>query len=124
MKKRILFLTMIIALSLTSLTGCSYMKEYLGEKMLQKAEVADDVNYKNYKEYTLSGRLDEDGYYVEENDEIASEQSPITVTFSENNNLTVRYYEDSMHQTEIDVSNCYLNPGVYSGAAEHVARSM
>ena len=109
MKKAMLLLTALMAVSLT---GCSSINDYLTNQMMQKSGIYDDDSYQEYEQYADAGLLDADGYYVETGDEAEEEQhAPIHVTFSENNNLNVQYYTDDLHRSVVDGSNCYLNPG-------------
>lgn len=108
MKKQLLLLTMVMALTLT---GCAGVKDYLGDKMLQKSGVLDDANYHEYEQYAAAGQLDVDGYYIEETAEVTRSHPQVWVTFSENNNLDIQYYTDSSHRTAVDWTNCYVDPG-------------
>ena len=107
-KKTILFLSTMLALSLT---GCSGIKNHIKNQMLQQSGVLEDKNYKKYEEYEENGNLDDEGYYVEKTSEASQSHAQIHVTFAENNNLNVQYYTDVEHKDEINPADCYLNPG-------------
>ena len=94
MKKRMLLVASIVPIMIV-LSGCSPVKEYLGEKMKQRSEVRKNSDYTKYDEYLKNGNLDTNGYYVDESDESEdSSSSDFKVTFAENNNLKVQYYSD------------------------------
>lgn len=108
--KKLMLLLSTIAMAL-SLTGCSGIKGYLEDKMLQQSGILDDANYKEYEQYSSAGQLDTDGFFLEETAEITEVDPPVRVTFAENNNLNAQYFADKTRRTAIDVSNCHLNPG-------------
>ena len=107
-KKTIIFLSMLLALSLT---GCSGIKNQIKNQMLQQSGVLEDKQYKEYEGYEESGNLDDEGYFIEKNAEETQDRAQIHVTFAENNNLNVQYYTDAEHKDEINPADCYLDPG-------------
>lgn len=107
-KKTILFLSTMLALSLT---GCSGIKNLIKNQILQQSGVLEEDDYKKYEEYEAGGNLDDEGYYIEKASEETQDHAQIHVTFAENNNLNVRYYTDAEHKDEVDPADCYLNPG-------------
>ena len=107
-KKTILFLSTMLALSLT---GCSGIKNHIKNQILQQSGVLEEEDYKKYEEYEADGNLDDEGYYIEKASEETQDHAQIHVTFAENNNLNVRYYTDAEHKDEVDPADCYLNPG-------------
>ena len=107
-KKTILFLSTMLALSLT---GCSGIKNHIKNQILQQSGVLEEEDYKKYEEYEADGNLDDEGYYIEKASAETQDHAQIHVTFAENNNLNVRYYTDAEHKDEVDPADCYLNPG-------------
>jgi len=107
-KKTIFFLSAILALSLT---GCSNIKDRIGDQMMKQSGVLADANYQKYKQYAEAGALDVDGYYIERVNEDKTAHAQIRVTFAVNNNLSVQYYTDAVHRNAVDMTDCYLNPG-------------
>ena len=107
-RKTILFLSTILALSLT---GCSVIKSPLKKKILEQSNIQEDENYKEYEKYEESGNLDDEGYYIEKAAEDTEDHAQVHVTFAENNNLNVQYFTDAKHEHPIDPADCYLDPG-------------
>lgn len=107
MKKR--HVLTVMAVSLISLTGCSGMNSYLEEKMLEKSGIIQDETYMDYKMQMEAGNADEEGYYVESEQQV--ENASIHVTFSKNNNLDIEYYTDAAYSNSVDGTSCYMNPG-------------
>lgn len=64
-RKAILILSAILSLSLT---GCSGIRNRLGEQILQQSRVLEKDDYKKYEQYEESGNLDAEGYYTEKTD--------------------------------------------------------
>ncbi len=110
MKRKVLLVAAAAAVTF-SLTGCSAINQIA----LKQSGIADDENYQQYLSYVSAGKLDEDGYYIEDTDEeIATEEASagsIQVTFARNSCLDIQYYTDSAKSSPINASNCYLNPG-------------
>lgn len=112
MKKRIISSIALATTLLFSLTGCSSVKEYLGNKMLQESGVLEDSNYTEYEKYKSAGLLDPNGYYTEKLDESDDRSNlDVKVTFAENNNLEIQYYSDSVLRNAIDKSDCFMKKG-------------
>lgn len=107
-RKAILILSAILSLSLT---GCSGIRNRLGEQILQQSGVLEKDDYKKYEQYEESGNLDAEGYYTEKTDAETQDPAQIHVTFAQNNNLNVAYYTDTDHTDLIDSNDCYLDPG-------------
>lgn len=107
MRKRLVLTVM--AVSLISLTGCSGMNSYLEEKMLEKSGIIQDETYMDYQSQIEAGNADEEGYYVESEQQV--ENASIHVTFSKNNNLDIKYYSDATYSNPVDGTSCYMNPG-------------
>lgn len=107
--------------SLLFLSGCSrvdhLMYNSLESLLLEKSGIAEDADYQQYEEYSQSGVLDEEGYYVETDDsdaETGEEESAagtIHVTFADNRSLRISYYTDEDCSDLINTDVCYLNPG-------------
>lgn len=100
------------------LSGCTAVKDVI----IQKAEIMTDEDYEKYVELRNTGQLNEDGYYmsegididlVEENvqEDVASQQGKIRITFAKNAYLDVEYYLDAKLEEPIESNICYLNPG-------------
>lgn len=107
-KKTILFMSAVLALSLT---GCSGIEDYYSQQMKNKSGILEDSYYKQYKEYADSGSLDGKGYYIDRDVEPEEVHAQVHVTFADNNNLNVSYFSDAEHAVSLDTSDCYLNPG-------------
>ena len=79
---------------------------------IENTVIEDQENYKKYQQYNAEGKLDADGYYVEEAEPAAETKTgTVRVTFSTNSNLDVSYYLDKSFSTPLEQKNCYLNPG-------------
>lgn len=111
MKKKLLILLALLAISMLSLTGCSGVKDFIGEQMLRESGIKEDANYKEYERYSEDGLIDVNGYCAEAAGKSAESLGSIHVTFAQNNNLHVQYYTDEAHYNAVDVSACYLEPG-------------
>ena len=105
MKRKVYFVFLLTA-CLT--TGCT--SKILEEKILKESEIDKDENYIEYQELSTNNQLDESGFYYEE-EVIEEKPGSIRVCFGENSNLDINYYKDSNHTDEIDISDCYMNPG-------------
>lgn len=112
MKKRVISSIAIAATLMFSLTGCSSVKEYLSNKMLQESGILEDSNYTEYEKYKSEGLLDSNGYYAEISDDSDNSNNlDVKVTFAENNNLQIQYYSDSALRNAIDKSDCLMKKG-------------
>ena len=107
-RKTILILSAVLSLSLT---GCSGIRNRLGEHMLQRSGVLDGKEYQDYEKYEEEGHLDDEGYFTEQTDDERQDHAQIHVTFARNNNLNVAYYTDPDHKDLLDTTDCYLDPG-------------
>lgn len=120
------YIVSLITISLITLTGCSRVNSYLEEKMLEKSGILQDETYKEYQKQIEAGNVDKEGYYVENTQQI--QNGSIHVTFSMNNNLDINYFIDKACDNQIDITNCYLDPGasIYAEVAvsEDVYSSM
>lgn len=106
-----LFLTLCaISITLTGCKGISIVDQYLKDQIEQQSGLHDDENYKKYENYKNEGKLNEEGYYQEE-DQVVDHNSDIHVSFATNSNLSVTYYADEEHKTIIDQNNYYAEPG-------------
>lgn len=125
MRKPILLLSAIMALSLT---GCSGIKEYYVQQMMKESGVLSDSKYEDYQKYADTESLDEQGYYISQESETEEAHAQVHITFAVNNNLDVEYFTDAEHTSPVDTSACYLNPGetIYAvvSVGEHVTSSM
>ncbi len=108
MRKRWVFTMMTV--SLIALTGCSSVDAYLEERMFEKSGVPQDETYMEYQSQIEAGNADEEGYYVEGMQQV--QNAGIHITFSTNNNLDIKYYKDKTCSNQLDVNNCYVNPGM------------
>lgn len=120
MRKKIRIL--ILTVTCLMISGCANVKDYLTSKLEEKAQeksgILDDQDYQEYQEMKETGKLDESGYYVDaveiENEDKVIDDEPsgqIHVTFAENSHIRFTYYLDAEHTEQIDITNCYLNPG-------------
>ena len=73
---------------MVSLTGCASVNEYLSQRMLEKSGITEDEQYKVYQSYAESGVLDQDGYYIDDQED-SGHEGEIHVTFSKNENLGI-----------------------------------
>lgn len=101
----------IVVGMVTSLTGCRSVENAVEENMLKKSGLSEEVSYQNYEKYALSGQLDSDGYFSEEETATPEPNGSICLTFAKNSNLETHYYKDAAHDTEISDEEYYLNPG-------------
>ena len=103
----------VVTVSVVSIiTGCSNVKEYLGEQMKQKSGILETPDYVVFKEYQERGLLDTEGYYSDlmtDTSEVGD--SDVKVTFAENNNLRVQYFTDSALRNEVDKSDFKIKKG-------------
>ena len=107
MKKR--FMVTLMIATLISLTGCSGVNSFIEDKMMEKSGVFEDEKYIEYQSQLEAGNADENGYFVECMQQ--TQQGSIHITFSMNNNLDINYYTDKECDKQIDIANCFLNPG-------------
>ena len=105
-KKSIVILMTIIS---GSLVGCSRMNSYIEERLIKESGILQDEQYIKYVEYRETGNIDSDGSYYEQMEQLVD--GKIHITFSDNNNLEIKYYTDRDCINQIDTTNCYLNPG-------------
>ena len=95
--------------------GVDTINERLEDYYLEKSEIKDDENYKQYKSLEENNQLNSDGVYSEasaliSNDGIEEERpGQVRVTFSRNEFLDIKYYLDAGMQNEV-VDYCYMNP--------------
>lgn len=95
-----------------SITGCSPVKEFLGNQMKQKSGVLEDEKYVEYEHYQEQGLLDDDGYYSDTlDDSLDRRLSGVQVTFADNSNLQIQYYSDSDLTNVVDKADCYISRG-------------
>ena len=92
MKKSMVFLTAVLALTLT---GCSYAEN----RMRMKSGIDDDAQYQLYQQYTAEDKV-ANGFYTEVGVVLqTAEENPtgkqVHVTFGKNNHLNIRYYTDA-----------------------------
>lgn len=128
MKKKIRIL--ILMTFLLMLSGCSNVNDYLTSKLEEKTwenfEILEDQDYQKYLHLKQEGELDENGYYLEEDEdpsESGDSEEPsgqIHVTFAENLHIRFTYYLDAERTEQINTLSCYLNPGdsIYASEPE------
>ena len=119
MRKKKLILNLVAVCLM--LPGCSNVNEYLTEKLEEKtlegSEILEDQDYLEYQDLEASGKLDDNGIYLEtaeikdEDVDDAELSGQIHVTFAENSHIRLTYYYDAECTEQIDTSQCYLNPG-------------
>jgi|GEM_PF-2199133 len=132
MKKQLL----IMAAASLLLGGCGNVKEearsFLENEVTEKSGIKEDEDYVTYESLATEGKLDDNGFYIdesldEETDEISDDNyvetnGNIHVTFADNRYLDIKYYLDENYTSVIDVNNFYLNPGdvIYASNAENL----
>ncbi len=113
---------LIVIFAAFLLSGCSTVESLAKKQMISSSNIEDDKDYEKYQSIKDNETVDENGYYVEK-DEQSSEQnetntdkSGIHVAFGSNNLLTIEYYSDKDLSNHISVNGCYLNKGdsIYS----------
>ncbi len=87
--------------------------------------ITTDERYISYTEYLEDGLLDEDGYYnydftqstTEDDEEDEVHAGSVHITFATNSYLQISYYTNAEMTNQIDVEDCYVNPGdsIYAG---------
>lgn len=108
MRKEIKIIMFMILL--LPIIGCSSLNSYIEDKMIEKSGILEEEMYIEYQNHIESGNIDEKGYFVECFQQVQS--GSIHITFSMNNNLDITYYSNRECSNEIDIMNCYLNPGM------------
>ena len=63
MKKKTLFISLCAAILLT---GCANVDEYLDNRIKSESGITEDSEYKTFEQYTEAGKLDDEGYYLED----------------------------------------------------------
>lgn len=124
MRKQILF---CMALLSVALSGCTNVNDILETEMYKKSGISEDENYKLYQTYKEQGRLDQQGYYLEEvfeADRTDTMKGIVTsnlahITFAANNHLDVTYYSDADCTNILDEKGDYFAPGdsIYARAS-------
>ncbi len=97
------------------LAGCSSMDEKLGDYYVERSGIKEDEDYSVYVELEEDGKLDEEGVYTEANLILSEEtteerKAQVYVTFAENANVRITYYLDAKKEEPVS-GGCYLNPG-------------
>lgn len=110
MIKNKLLISVEFALLIAMVTGCTSIKDRLGQRMLEESGIDASEEYHLYQGYSENGSLDQDGYFLSAQDE-ASHEGEIHVTFSDNSNISVEYYSNPEKTLLIDTCACYLLPG-------------
>ncbi|MCR5127303.1 MAG: hypothetical protein K6B69_04280 [Lachnospiraceae bacterium] len=118
MKKKLLFTVLYSAILLS---GCSGASEYLDDQIRRESGIAGDENYQVFQRYLEEGKLDDEGYYLEEsfNSDKAQDtvmSGTVKVSFSENQYLDVKYYSDVEMTKEIrqDESQIAVGSSIYT----------
>ena len=110
------FVSILTSIIMVSLIGCSSINARLEARIAEHSGIKEDTNYKRYSDYAENGKLDKDGYYIDD-DEVTREVTEETqkdivqVSFSENAYLDVEYYLDSSFTNRIDQNECKLSSG-------------
>ena len=104
MKKRLMLLALLLCVLLT---GCASIEETIFEG----SGISEEEAYLEYEAYSESGKLTQQGYYAEPEEETVDTEGKAHVTFAENGYLKVVYYSDAEHTHRLDTTGCYLVPG-------------
>lgn len=112
-KFAILFVTFLAVV----FAGCENDSAYYENLILEKSGIINDDDYIKYDELDKSGQLNSEGFY-EIDDEggvipvMAEVPTGIVhVTFAKNNFMEISYYYDFELTKNVDIENCYINPG-------------
>jgi len=104
----------LLLIFLFLLSGCASMKEkaegIITNTIQKESGLEDDADYKQYLNYKEGNQLTEDNVPID-TDEEEEHHGTIHVTFGENNHISIIYYYDENCTREVDVNNCYINPG-------------
>lgn len=118
MKKKLLFTVLYSAILLS---GCSGASEYLDDQIRRESGIAGDENYQVFQRYMEEGKLDDEGYYLEDSFNSDKTQDTVLsgtvkVSFSENQYLDVKYYSDVEMTKEIrqDESQIAVGSSIYT----------
>lgn len=114
MKKTLILLSTIL---MVTLTGCAS----INDQMLQKSRITENSNYKEYRDYSETDKLDQNGYYSEVT--ASKKKGSIHVTFASSNYLDVNYFKDAELTSKIDTDECYLDPGDHVYASVTVSKT-
>ena len=111
-------LIIISCLSAFVMTGCD-----AGEKLIVKvAGIENDDDYKKYQNNVTENKVDSNGNYISEDydENFIVSTGDIHVSFFDNKNIKLKYYYDAQQTREIDVLNCYMDPGdkIYASIEE------
>ena len=111
-------LIVISCLSALVMTGCA-----AGDKLIVKiAGIENDADYKKYQDNMTDNKVDSNGNYISEDydKDFIVPTGDIHVSFFDNKNIMLKYYYDAQHTREIDVLNCYMDPGekIYASIEE------
>ena len=112
MKKKLIFLFIIICISLV---GCYLFNDYadgiMEKALLRSSKITEDSDYQQYKMLDDSGLL-ENGFYSESLAESeGSHDGQIKVDFAENRFIGINYYYDDKFECPVNPQDCWLNPG-------------
>ena len=98
-------------------SGCENDSAYYEKFILEKSGINRDEDYIKYQELDKNGQLNSEGFY-EMNDEeeavpvMAEVQTgTVHVTFAQNNFMEINYYYDSELTKDVNIEDCYINPG-------------
>lgn len=105
MRKRIVLA--LVVLTSVILQGCG-MKDLI----IKKSGIEDREEYKTYQLYKAQGLIDENGYVIEEQDNVIPEESA-HISVGNNNRLKIGYYteEDCNEESKLLEQDFYLQEG-------------
>ena len=113
-KKQVLFL---IFLFLSTLCGCTAIRERMEAELWKRSGVPEDAAYQEYRTLETNDQLDSFGFYrseaLERQRQAAQEMSSgaVHVSFARNDHLEFTYYRDEAMTEVLSAENCRLDPG-------------
>lgn len=116
-------ITIECAFMIACISGCTSIKERLGQRMLEESDIETNAEYQLYQGYSDAGSLDQNGYFLTAQDEV-SHEGEVHVTFSDNSNISVEYFSNPEKTLLIDTYACYLSPGESIYANVTIKRSV
>ena len=122
--KTIILLIFLVA----TLSGCSITNSFIEKQIIKSSGIEDDPDYDKYLLHKENGEIDENGYYILNEDNASADKTPekqegVHVTIATNSLLSINCFSDRDHQTGIGVAGCYLEPGSTIYASEPVSLS-
>ena len=114
MKKALILLSSVLIIAL--LSGCSSPNDKLEEIMKNDSGIYETVEFQDYLKYDEAGQLDQDGYYIYDNEEAEPDENVLPegsarVSFADNAYINVQYYLDKEHNTPVVSKSIILKPG-------------